>query len=109
MNTLKNQKYKNYGYQSRYNSIPYYYDTLTDRSVYGVGGILDKNVPYVSHKVMETDNLDKLALKYYNNPTYWWIIAMFNDIPDALAPLFPRYKVIQIPNLASIKFIKESR
>ena len=109
MDTLKNKRLRNSGYLSRYNSVPYYYDTLSERDVYGLGGTINKNIPFVSHKVNPTDTLDTLALKYYNNPTYWWIIAYFNDIPDAMMKLFPRYKVLQIPNISAVSFVKELR
>ncbi len=109
METLTNKHIVNNGYLSRYNTVPIYYDTLSDRKVYGIGQSLNKDVPYVSHKVTEKDTLDNLALKYYNNPTYWWIIAYFNEIADAFEPLLPKYKVVQIPNIANINFIAEKR
>jgi hypothetical protein len=28
----------------------------------------------------ETDYLDTLAFKYYNDPTLWWVIALANNI-----------------------------
>ena len=33
MDTLKNKIYANFDYLSRYTSIPYYYDTLSDRQI----------------------------------------------------------------------------
>ena len=104
MDTLKNKQYAKYDYTCRYTDVPYYYDTLDDREIYGIGTNMLKNISYVSHKVKDTDTLDYLALKYYNNPTYWWIIAYFNDIQDAFRPLIDYIDVIQIPSLASIEF-----
>jgi hypothetical protein len=31
----------------------------------------------------QSDRLDLLASKYYGNPTYWWIIAVANNLNDA--------------------------
>ncbi len=104
MDTLKNKKYETYDYTSRYTHVPYYYDTLDDREVYGIGSNMLKNISYVSHKVKEEDTLDYLALKYYNNPTFWWIIAYFNDIQDAFRPLYEYLDIIQIPSISSIEF-----
>lgn len=58
----------------------------------------------MAHKVTQDDTLDKLALSYYNNPTYWWVIAYFNDIQDAFVKLSDRYSVLKIPAINSIIF-----
>ena len=107
MDTLKNKKYEAYDYTSRYTHVPFYYDTLGEREVYGIGSNMKKNISFVSHKVQEEDTLDYLALKYYNNPSFWWIIAYFNDIQDAFRPLAEYVDVIQIPSLSSIEFGEE--
>ena len=104
MDTLKNKRYEAYDYTSRYTSVPYYYDTLDNRDIYGIGTNMLKNISFISHKVSEFDTLDSLALKYYNNPTYWWIIAYFNDIQDAFIDLNDKFEIIQIPSIASIEF-----
>lgn len=104
MDTLKNKTYKSYDYLSRYTQVPYYFDTIKQREIYGIGSNLQKNIPYVSHKVSPGDTLHKLALRYYNNPTYWWIIAYFNNIQDAFITLKDQYAIIQIPNISSIAF-----
>lgn len=31
----------------------------------------------------QSDRLDLLATKYYGDPTYWWIIAVANNLNDA--------------------------
>ena len=64
MDTLINKHIAHTGYLSRYNTVPIYYDTLEDRKVYGIGQSLDKDVPYVTHKVTEKDTLWNLSLKY---------------------------------------------
>jgi hypothetical protein len=48
-----------------------------------------------------------LALTYYNNPTYWWIIAYFNNITDPFIELISKYATIKIPNISNIKFENE--
>jgi hypothetical protein len=63
-----------------------------------------KNAPWVAHKVVQDDTLDKLALNYYNNPSYWWIIAYFNDIQDAFINLKDYFDIIKIPALNSVEF-----
>ena len=104
---MKNKIYQKYEYLSRYSVIPFFYDTLCKKQVCGIGSQLEKNTSFLSHKVDVEDTLDYLALKYYNNPTYWWIIAYFNDIQDALEPLQRRFSIIKIPNISSIQFHAE--
>ncbi len=104
MDRLKNKTYKNYNYTSRYTTVPYYYDVKTGRYVYGIGTAMSKDTPYYTHKISEGDTLDYLSLKYYANPTLWWILAYFNDIIDPFIKLSDHYTQIKIPNMASIKF-----
>ena len=104
MDTLRSKNYKSYDYLCRYAQVPYYFDTVKQREIYGIGSNLQKNTPYVSHKVTSGDTLHKLALHYYNNPTYWWIIAYFNDIQDAFIPLKDQFTIIQIPSISGISF-----
>lgn len=104
MDVLKDKNYKDYDYVCRYSSVPYYYNTLDNKYIYGLGTQIQKNIAYVAHKVTATDNLDSLALKYYGNPTYYWIIAMFNNINDAYENLIDYYDILKIPNIMSISF-----
>ena len=106
MDTLKSKNYESYDYLSRYTHVPYYFDTLKQREIYGIGSNLSKDSPYVSHKVASGDTLHNLSLRYYNNPTYWWVIAYFNDIQDAFISLKDHYSILQIPNISSISFGK---
>lgn len=39
--------------------------------------IQDSDLYVVSN---ETDSLDTLSFKYYNDPTLWWVIALANNI-----------------------------
>jgi len=104
MDVLKDKQYYQYDYTSRYTGVPYYYNIADQRQIYGIGSNLNKNTAWVAHQVSETDTLDYLALKYYNNPTFWWIIAYFNDIQDAFIRLFDKYTMLKIPSISSIEF-----
>lgn len=104
MDILKNKTYGKFDYTCRYAAVPYFYNTLDEKYIYGIGSNLRKDTAYTTHKVAETDTLDYLALKYYNNPTYYWIIAYFNDIQDAFIDLPSNYKTLKIPNIQSISF-----
>ena len=104
MDTLKNKMYAKFDYKSRYSSVPYYYDTLEDKQVYGIGTNMKTNIEYVTHIVRNNDTLNSLALKYYNNPTFWWVIAYFNDIQDAFKPLHDKYTTLKIPSISSVEF-----
>lgn len=106
MNTLKNKQFKNFDYLSRYSTVPHYFDTLCNREIYGIGTNLKTTGEYVTHTVKANDTLHSLALKYYNNPTFWWVIAYFNNIQDSFKPLRDKYQILRIPNIASIEFGK---
>lgn len=106
MDTLKNKTYASFDYTSRYANIPYYYDTLCDREVYGIGTNMKTDTEYITHTLTNADTLNSLALKYYNNPTFWWVIAYFNNIQDPFKPLIDKRNTIKIPNISSIAFGK---
>jgi nucleoid-associated protein YgaU len=57
----------------------------------------------VSHKVKDGDTLDSLALYYYNNPTYYWVIADFNRIQDPYLELEVG-RILKIPTFSNIAF-----
>ena len=107
MEKLTNKKYTSYDYISRYTGVPYYYDSQHNREISGIGEQMIKDIPFVSHAVKPEDNLDALALTYYNNPTYWWVIAYFNKISDPFIQLSTKYKTLKIPNISSIEFRNE--
>ena len=104
MDTLKKKIYADFDYISRYTNIPYYYDTLCDKEVYGIGTNLKTTAEFVTHVVKSNDTLNSLALKYYNNPTFWWVIAYYNDIQDPFKPLSDKYDTLKIPNISNIEF-----
>lgn len=104
MDTLTNKMYEKFDYLSRYTTVPYYLDTLQNRKIYGIGTGLKTSAEFVTHKVKSNDTLHSLSLKYYNNPTFWWVIAYFNDIQDSFKPLAHKYETLKIPNISSIEF-----
>jgi nucleoid-associated protein YgaU len=106
MDTLKSKVYNDFDYLSRYKNIPYYYDTLSNREIYGIGTNIRTDTEFMTHIVKSNDTLNSLALKYYNNPTFWWIIAYFNNIQDAFKPLRDKYVTLKIPSISSIEFGK---
>lgn len=104
MDVLKNKQFESFDYICRYTDIPFYFNTKDGRQVYGLGSNMKKDTAWFGHNVTEKDTLDSLALKYYNNPSYWWVIAYFNDIQDSLIPLKEHFTVIKIPSISSIEF-----
>ena len=100
---LTNKQTRDYEYLSRYNNFPYYYHTIDQRYVYGTTANLSTDTSYTLHEVKRTDTLDTLALQYYNNPTFFWVIADFNRIQDPYKKLEEGSK-IKIPTLSSIEY-----
>lgn len=106
MDALKDKKYKQYDYVSKYASFPYYYNTLDGKYIYGLTSNIDKSISYVSHIVRQGDTLDSLALTYYGRPDYYWIIADFNNILDPYTVLCEKFDTIKIPTFSSVKYVK---
>lgn len=100
---LSDKRYKEYARLSRYANTPYYYNSIEDKYVSGTCRGITKNTPYKIHKVTVGDTLDSLALYYYNNPTYYWIIADFNDILNPFDALEVNSR-LRIPTFSSIEF-----
>lgn len=103
MEVLKNKAYKEYSKLSRYSEFPYYYHTLDKKYIYGRTAYLDDSTLFTTHVVKQGDTFDTLALEYYNNPTYYWIICSFNHIQDPYSELVPD-TLIKIPSISNIKF-----
>ena len=68
---LKNKEYKSYDYFCRYASFPYYYHTIDNKYIYGMTSQVNKNIPFVLHKVKRNETIDSIALDFYNNPSYF--------------------------------------
>ena len=104
METLINKEYKDYKKISRYSVFPYYYNRVDNKYIYGVTAHLKKdNTTFVTHKVAQGDTLDTLALHYYNSPTYYWIIADYNDIQDPYEALLEG-STIRIPTFSNVEY-----
>lgn len=104
MSDIYNKQYKDYDRVSRYQVFPFYYNSKDDKYFYGITShLLTENITFVTHKVKRNDTLDTLALYYYNNPTYYWVIADFNKIRDPFAEL-KEGSVLRIPTFSNIAF-----
>jgi hypothetical protein len=101
--SLINKSYKEYSALSRYESFPYYYDTIKQKYIYGITAQLDCKTPYSLYTTEEVETFDSLALKAYGNPTYFWIISNFNRLLDCF-DLIPINTDIKIPSISSITF-----
>lgn len=44
--------------------------------------ILEKEEYFESYKILESERIDQVASKVYNNSEYWWMILYFNNISD---------------------------
>lgn len=103
-NIIKDKQLRDYVGTSRYSVFPFYFNENDNKYIYGITSHLKKdNVSYVGHKVILGDTLDTLALYYYNNPTYFWVIADFNNIRDPYKEL-EIDSIIKIPTFSKIEF-----
>ena len=103
MDILTQKQYKTYSRLSRYSSCPIYYNTVFNKYEHGTMPWLDNSTSYLLYKVQPNDTYDSIALKYYNNPTYYWIICSFNKVTDPFSyPVLNQ--ILRIPVLSSIEF-----
>lgn len=100
---LTDKQFKEYNKLSRYSGVPYYYNQTDNKYIYGIGKNLRDDTTHKIHRVVEGESLDSIALYYYNNPTYYWIIADFNRIQDPYITLTPGTK-LKIPTFSHIEF-----
>lgn len=103
MDVLKNEQYKQYDRLSRYSPFPTYYNTLDDKYIYGITSNLNTDTNYSLYTVKSGDSYDSIALKKYNNPTYFWVICDFNRIQDPFEKPVPG-TVLKIPVISMIKY-----
>ena len=103
MDVLKNKSYKQYTKLSRYSPFPYYYHTLDKKYIYGKTAYLKDDTVYTTYTIQRNDTLDSLALKFYNNPTLYWIICSFNHIQDPYIELIEGEQ-LKIPSISNIEF-----
>ena len=102
-NKLSDKSFKEYSYTSRYSPFPYYYNKEDEKYIYGLTAYLDDSTPYVIHTVVSGETIDSIALNYYNNPTYYWIICSFNRISDPFKELKEGSK-LKIPSMNSLTY-----
>mgnify|MGYP003300525561 CR=1 FL=1 len=107
MDKLTQKSYKQSDRLSRYAPLPFYFHTEDNKHIYGISKWLDTNVSYITHKVLESDTLDSIALMYFGNPDYYWIIANFNRITDCFVKLSDKYDTLKIPSLTTLRFVEE--
>ena len=112
MNVLTNRTVKSTPYFSRYNGLNYYYNNNDDKYQLETRqwlAQLSDSAAVTTHIVKKGETYDWLALKYYNNPTYYWIICDYNRIIDPLKN--PKAgDVLYIPALnAGLQFISNDR
>ena len=103
MDRLTDKAYRDYDYVSRYASFPYYYDTEDRKYIYGTTSQLDNTTAYSLYKVQKNDTYDSIALKFYNSPTFLWIICDFNRIQDPYTPP-EEGTYLSIPSMTNIQF-----
>ena len=103
MNILTDKKYKDYDYFSRYTSFPIYYNKENEKYIYGTTAQINPDTNYSLYKTQRGDTLDSIALNYYNNPTFFWVIARFNNILDPYIKLKENIE-LKIPVLSDVTF-----
>lgn len=103
MDRLQEKAYRTYNYISRYSSFPYYYNTEDEKYIYGTTAYLDDSTPYTLYKIQKNDTWDSMALKFYNSPTFFWILCDFNRVQNPYE--MPEVgTLIKVPALTNIKF-----
>lgn len=104
MEVLTDKSYKSYERLSRYSSFPYYYNRNDNKYIYGTTGQLDDTTPSSSYIVKQNDTYDSIALDFYNNPTYYWVICDFNRIQDPFENP-AEGTLLRIPVFSSIRYV----
>ena len=100
---LSNKSFKTYKNTSRYAVVPYYYNNADNKYLYVNIPRLKDNIPFIIYKTDVNDTCDTIALKFYNNPTLYWIIADFNKILNPYVK-FEKGSKILVPNYSSLEF-----
>ncbi len=92
---------KSSNYYSRYNGVNYYYNENDEKYVLATRHWLKQFDDYsriTVYEVKEKDTYDSIALDFYNNPTYYWIICDYNRIIDPITPP-KKGTILNIPSL----------
>lgn len=83
MSVIIDSAAKDYSYLSRYSDFNVLYNSEDGKKYYETTSQLRSDFSiFESHLVEVGDSLDSIALRYYGNPLYWWIIADVNRIQD---------------------------
>lgn len=98
---------KSSNYYSRYNGINYYYNENDEKYVLATRAWLKQfgdPTRETLYEVKEKDTYDSIALEFYNNPTYYWIICDYNRILDPITPP-KKGTILSIPSInAGLEF-----
>jgi len=87
---------------SRYYSIDGQQKNLNSKIYKAIVG---NQIPYETKITVSGDRLDMLSQKYYNDPSYWWVIAAASGVGWWLQ--IPEGVVLNIPlNINDIEELK---
>ena len=100
MDILTNKSVKTSKYYSRYNGINTYYNTLDGKYQLALKAWLKEGFNFTKYVVKDGETYDYIALKFYNNPTYYWLICDANRIIDPMKEPKPG-DILLIPSLGS--------
>lgn len=103
MEVLSQKKYKAYDYVSRYSAFPIYYNNEDEKWESAIPTYLKDNTPYQMYSTGVNESYDAIALKFYNNPTYYWVICSFNHVVDPFE-VPAEGTSLKIPVLSNIEF-----
>ena len=103
MDVLKDKQYKQYDRFSRYSPFPVFYNSLEDKYVVGITANLSTSTNFLLYKVKEGDTYDSIALRHYNNPTYYWVICDFNRVRDPFNTPVPGTE-LKIPVISTLMY-----
>lgn len=88
------------GESSRYTVCALYVDG-TDEFIGGRAKIDTSSQPDdLFHVVQAGDRIDLLAYRYLGDPTLWWVICDYNDIPCPLD--LPLGETLRVPSLERV-------
>lgn len=103
MEALSNKFRKVYDTLSRYSQSDSYYNKLFDKYITETGSHLRTDTSYTLYQVEPGDSFDSIALKFYDNPTYYWVLLEFNRLIDSFADPIPGL-FLKIPEISKIEF-----
>lgn len=104
MDVLRDKTYIKSDKYSRYTAFPIYYNISTEKYQHGTISNLSQKTAYSLYTVNQGDTWDSIALNFYGNPTYYWVVCSFNRVRDPFRrPVAGQ--VIAIPNISDIEFM----